>query len=363
MSPDHPDRVAIACLLVAVAVGGVAVPAVAGASAPPASATTADSATLVYTGDALTVEAEPRQAIRGESTLPAGTELTVRIRSTGDTEPRFLRTTTARVSADGTFTAYFDFAEQAAGDTFSASVRHDGSETDVADGAVDAADGETPGPTQTPVPTTERSTPTAVATGGGYRFVDPVSTIRENETAAISVEVPAGATATVLVGRDTDTNYETGLAVRDDDGDGAVTVAFDTAAASTAGSTMAVTSDGDAVVERFEGRRLQSTLDAADYPLTLYEGVGVDGNATAVGTLVVLESATPSPAATTSPPVSTSPAASTEPRVSTTASAATGTERPGSGTVPDDLVGAALLGAGALLGAVGVLVVAGVLRS
>ena len=268
-------------------VAGVAGAAAAGVGA---SAGMADGhVTFVHSGDAITVEAEPRQAIAGESTLPPGTELTVRVRSAGETEPRFVKSVPVRVAEDGTFTAYFDFSDQSEGDTFEATVRYDGSSEQVS-GEVVASDGETPGPTATPVPTTERETRTPPSdTPDGYGFADPTPHVRRGGTAELVLAVPSGETATVRVGDESEFGYETAVTVRDGNDDGRVTVTFDTAAAGRNGTTTAVASDGDELVSRAGETELGSPLDAAPYHLNLYAGEGTDDDPASVGSLYVLE--------------------------------------------------------------------------
>lgn len=66
-------------------------------------------------GDTVELESEsvPSTAeatVTGTTTLDPGTELRVRVRSAGDTEPAFLRSTTATVGSDGAWNATFDLS-------------------------------------------------------------------------------------------------------------------------------------------------------------------------------------------------------------------------------------------------------------
>ncbi|KAB1187801.1 MULTISPECIES: BGTF surface domain-containing protein [Haloferax] len=72
--------------------------------------------------DPINVTNAEDQVISGTSTTAPGTEITVRIRSAGDTQPRFLKTATVFVSENGTWDASFDFSEQNLGDTFTVDV-------------------------------------------------------------------------------------------------------------------------------------------------------------------------------------------------------------------------------------------------
>lgn len=60
------------------------------------------------------------------------------MKSTGDTQSRFLKTSTAHVQAEGTFSSTFDFSEQNVGDTFDVTVSVDSgtAEDAIADGEV-----------------------------------------------------------------------------------------------------------------------------------------------------------------------------------------------------------------------------------
>ncbi len=96
-------------------------------------------------GDAVELETESvpsteNATVAGTTTLDSGTELRVLLRSTGDTEPRFLRSTTATVGPDGAWNVTTDLsavgthdrlsvtvtaAEGDASETFEASLRDD----------------------------------------------------------------------------------------------------------------------------------------------------------------------------------------------------------------------------------------------
>jgi len=113
------------------------------------------SVSLVDDGDDLVVPAIEDATIRGESDLAPGTTLQVRVQSTGDTQPRFIRTASdVTVSEDGSFSATFDFSNQSAGDTFAVTVVRNGTELASTDGRIgsDVATTETETTSSQPLP-------------------------------------------------------------------------------------------------------------------------------------------------------------------------------------------------------------------
>jgi hypothetical protein len=80
---------------------------------------------IVHEGDRLTVDAAADQTIRGTTDVGAGSELTVRVRSTDSANP-FLRQEPAVVQDDGSFAVTMDFASVEENATFQVSVRHNG---------------------------------------------------------------------------------------------------------------------------------------------------------------------------------------------------------------------------------------------
>ncbi|ELZ78229.1 hypothetical protein C455_11118 [Haloferax larsenii JCM 13917] len=134
--------------------------------------------------DPVNVTNAESQTITGTTDVAPGTELTIRVKSDGDTQPRFLKTATAYVQTDGTFSATFDFSEQNVGDTFTVTVSGAGdvaSDEEIDGNVVESVETatatpeettetpeqttETPEPTtETPEPTTETSEPTTETT-------------------------------------------------------------------------------------------------------------------------------------------------------------------------------------------------------
>ncbi|WP_373189549.1 BGTF surface domain-containing protein, partial [Halolamina sp.] len=126
--------------------------------------------------------------ISGTTNYAPGTELTVRARSTGDTQPRFFNTKTVTVQPDGTFNASFDFSAQSSGDTFGVTVRFSGSSVATADGNIMES----------------TSTPTATATA----TAEPDGTETATATAAPDTDM-ATDTATNESDDDTETGTST----------------------------------------------------------------------------------------------------------------------------------------------------------
>lgn len=87
-----------------------------------------DSVSLVKDDGTVTVYPTENATIQGTSDLPAGENLSIRIRSTGETQPRFLKTDTVTVGEDGNFSATFDFGHHSTNATFAVTVV-DGSKT------------------------------------------------------------------------------------------------------------------------------------------------------------------------------------------------------------------------------------------
>ncbi|AFK20144.2 PGF-CTERM sorting domain-containing protein [Haloferax mediterranei ATCC 33500] len=72
----------------------------------------------VSDNDEVNVTNAADQVISGSSNVAPGTELALKAESSGDTQPKFLKTATVYVQEDGSFSATFDFSEQSVGDEF-----------------------------------------------------------------------------------------------------------------------------------------------------------------------------------------------------------------------------------------------------
>jgi PGF-CTERM protein len=110
--------------------------------------------------DPVEVSATTGQVLRGETNVAPGTRVDIRIRSSGDTRPPFIKTGVAYVAENGSFRSVFDFSEERVNDTFEVVVRGGAAGTLTVDGSV-VDDGETPTPTDTP---TDTETPTDTVT-------------------------------------------------------------------------------------------------------------------------------------------------------------------------------------------------------
>lgn len=78
---------------------------------------------LLAENGTLTLQAASEQVIRGRTELPAGTTITIRLRSTSSTTP-FLRSATATVADNGTFRTTVDLSRVTDQPEFVARVRH-----------------------------------------------------------------------------------------------------------------------------------------------------------------------------------------------------------------------------------------------
>jgi len=286
-------------LLAAIVLTSVLGPAV---LAGPAAA--ASGLTVEHEGDRVTVANGPSQVVRGTADAPTGTEVLVRVRSTGNTSPAFIQTGTAVVTDDGTWAVAFNFSGIEAGGPFTLNARYeDGSdETDV-EGEIVACDGDCaddpPEDTPTPIP---EQTPTQTRTDGPeppVAFGENIFLVNRGGVAAVPLSFTGDAdAAVVVVGNESDDNYELEAVVRDEDGDGQAVLYVDTSVAGRGGETASV-SGGDTVSVRSE-TSLESTIDPANYDVSLYAGTERGDDPVDVGSLVVQErpSRTPTTTAT-----------------------------------------------------------------
>jgi hypothetical protein len=86
----------------------------------------AETPRLVYEGDTLELDAAEGQAVRGQTDLESGEEVTVRLKSSGGSP--FLMQQTATVDDEGAFEATFDLSGVEDNQSFEATVVHDGAE-------------------------------------------------------------------------------------------------------------------------------------------------------------------------------------------------------------------------------------------
>lgn len=256
-----------------------------------------------YDGDGVTVANGTTQVVSGTADAPIGTEILVRVRSTGDTQPAFLKAKSGVVTTNGTWAVSFNFSRQTAGDTFdlTAQIENGSAETTV-EGDIVACEGDCadtpPSGTPTPIPEqTATATPTAEPETA-VTFGESIFVAEGGGVAAIPVAFEGGGTdeAVVVIGNETDTNYELEAVVTDGDGDGEAVVYLDTAIAGREGDPLSV-SGGDSVTIRSE-TALSSPLDPASYDVSLYGGERSSSPAD-IGTLVVQSAPTQTPATDT----------------------------------------------------------------
>ncbi|WP_311174013.1 BGTF surface domain-containing protein [Halobellus ordinarius] len=262
--------------------------------------------TVDHDGEELTVANGSAQVVRGTATAPAGTEILVRVRSTSETTPAFLKTASGVVTENGTWAVAFDFGSQDAGDSFTLTARFENgsAETEVP-GEIVACGGDCAGttPSGTPTPIPEQTTTPTQTDGPAapVAFGENIFLVDRGGVAAIPIafegEGDSTDEAVVVLGDETDLNYELEAVVRDEDGDGQAVLYVDTSLAGRGGDSLS-TSGGDAV-ELHAETDLDSALSPADYDVSLYAGATRGDDPVDVGTLVVQSPTTRTPTAET----------------------------------------------------------------
>jgi hypothetical protein len=287
----------------------LAVVAVAGAVAPLALAggAVAQSGGSGVTVDAddgvVTVAAGERQVVNGTADASSGTRVTVRTRSVDGTEPRFIKSTTAVVRPDGTWSAVLDFSAQSAGDAFTLTARVDDAGTTV-DGAVVACEGDCrdPAPDSTPTASPTPAATDAPAAGLARRTL----TLNRGEADGLPLRFGDADALRVSIANP-ELGYRVNATVRDADGDGGSALVFDTATAGREGATLSAPA-GDAVTITDEVD-LDAPLPTGDYDVTVRHGDDPGSETVDVGTLFVAESNTVTASSPDEP--SATPAATT----------------------------------------------------
>lgn len=283
--PSRPSVRTVATLAIALFVAASATVAATGgvAAADSPSASIDETLALQSTGD---------QTVTGTSSLDAGTNLTVRVRATG--EAQFLQSRQVAVE-NGTFSATFDLDVLPVGTEATVEVLHGDTTLD------------------------EVSAPIRPAYTGFYEGVHAAA-VGEEQT--VTLYLASADAAQVVVGNDSAVNYELSARV-EDDGDGVVKLAVDTGAMGTDEDPVAVTSEGDSLASVSQSAT-PGQVDPGDYPLTLLTGES-DAQA-AHGTLVLTE-----PAATTT--TTTADPTTDDPSTSDQPSTTTSTSTPGFGAL------------------------------
>lgn len=254
---------------------------------------------IVRDGDSFELAAGPGQAVSGESGLRAGTRVSVRVRSASAENP-FLITAETVVDQDGRFRAVFDLTDVQAGSAFDVVVHRDGSELATAEGeVVECTESCNSGSSDpgTPLPDDELA-------------VRAIVEVDQGKIARIPVGLGDAEAATLVVGGP-QVNFVANVTVRDGDGDGRVTVLFDTTAAGHDERTAEAADPDDVASVPVGGEtRLdpgQWSLGAGDYPMSLYRGIDATGERVDVGTLVIRDAPSPGNEGSDTEAVTTTP--------------------------------------------------------
>lgn len=156
----YERRTAALLALVTLLVAGTGVAAA--TDVPPA--VQAENATVDHDGESLTLVTGPNATVTGETSLEAGTNLAVVVRSSG--ESPFLFTNGTSVRDDGRFVATFDLSEVPDGANATLTVRAGG---DLVEVPVRLVAEQTPTASPTPA-TTESPTPSNTSSSDGPGF-------------------------------------------------------------------------------------------------------------------------------------------------------------------------------------------------
>ncbi|WP_372480358.1 BGTF surface domain-containing protein [Halomicrobium sp. HM KBTZ05] len=278
----------LATLLAALLVGSAiaATPAAAAAETTTApTGTTAPSVPFDYEGDNLTLSAGYGQQVTGQLDRPAGTEVSVALRSEESDQP-FLRRDSATVQDDGSFAVQFDLSVVEPDSDAVAILYADGER--IANQSVhiescgDACTKQSQNASDGSASSTDVS-----GDGNGVRLADTLVSVRNGETAAFDVQFGDADTATVSLsteGPDGEPTWEIVATVRDTDDDGTATVQFDTAAAGSDAPTL--TADDELTITR-ESSLSDDALDPAEYALAVDDGTEID-EPESIGTVAVM---------------------------------------------------------------------------
>ncbi|WP_137283230.1 BGTF surface domain-containing protein [Halorussus salinisoli] len=229
---------------------------------------TDDAATetaFTFAGDRLALQSGPGRAVTGRTELPAGTELGVRLESEG--EPKFYKSSTVTVDSEGRFRAVFDLWDLPPGTEFRATVDRDDVDLATTKGTVVACSVDCGSP--------RSSDDGSSSNDRDWRGVDDLSLYETTpgEVARIPLTFGEGQTARLSVGGPHMT-YGLDVTVEDGDGDGNVTVLFDTGAVGTGEKPVTVADADDSVSVRDESGPSsgRNVLDEGEYPLVQYQG-------------------------------------------------------------------------------------------
>ncbi|WP_363466899.1 BGTF surface domain-containing protein [Halogeometricum borinquense] len=310
-----------------------------------------ESATIVHEGDTLTLHQSTGQTISGETTLPEGTTLSIRMRSTGDTSPAFLRVSETTVTEYGTFEAHFDMSEGPKTGTFEVTVSHDGDSLTETEGKIVPCDSNC-----TDVTVTEHDTPDEGMQPSPDRVdMVPVVEVTQTRTARIPVTFGDKEKVTITIGSE-EVNYKYIATLQDRDDDGRAVVLFDTENAGTNRTTVTVLDDGgEYPVDAREEWQIPSLIDPGIYDMELYAGTNTSSNPATIGSLAILEAPPANPAPTETKVTETT----TQQTTNTAASMRKST----GGVFGGDSAGLAAIIGGCVLGVVGIGALLGLFRS
>jgi hypothetical protein len=204
----------------------------------------------------------PGRSVVGRSSLPAGTDLTVRVANATGDRPQFSVRDRATVGADGRFRAVVDLGVVPADSPVRIDVFHDGRRLESVAGSI--------GPCKTDCGDDERR-------GTRVRGDLPFATALPGEVAVIPVTIGGGEdVAAVTIGGPVQT-YTLAATVEDGTGDGRVTllVDVDTARDGPGGIGVGTLTDGDAVRiynETWTAGQAGGGLDPGEYRIEQYDG-------------------------------------------------------------------------------------------
>ncbi|MDG5778463.1 BGTF surface domain-containing protein [Haloarculaceae archaeon H-GB2-1] len=253
---------------------------------------------LVYDGSEPTLAAGPGQTLRGNTTLDAGTAVSVRIVSTDSRNP-FLMTEEATVSENGTFAATLDASTATPDTDVDMVVHHDGETLVETEGRIVSCDGNCQ---TTTAADGEWSTSTSAVETDSVAMSDIVEAA-SGGTAAIQVSVGDVGAVAVSIG-DHSVNYYLNATVEDGNGDRTVRLRLNTSAAGhdeTPTLTAADDADSVTVTHETDLNAANGALDPADYDMRVYNGTDPGGDVADIGTLVLHDGGTESGSSETAP--------------------------------------------------------------
>lgn len=248
---------------------------------------THDGTALDTTDGEVRVAAETGQTISGETTLDAGTPISIRVVSESPSSP-FLVTAEATVDDDGAFEGAFDFSDMPSGTPITVDVRTD--DRSLASGSGEIVDCGADCPTGTATAggaDGETATPAPLDTD----VIQVRDTVQADRGAVARIPVTFGDAdaLTVALGDEDAVEYETSAVVRDANGDGRAVVVVRTGAADEPDRpVLAVAETGETRPANVTSETtLDGALDPFEYDISVSAGTAADGEPDAIGTLVV----------------------------------------------------------------------------